>query len=357
MGREIPLTEIRPFIIDVGNNGELSQSGDYRTTEQDLKRLFSEKIPGVAERRHWNKKRIMLYLHGGLNTERDAAKRAVAFHDTFLANGIYPLHFMWETGLLETIADLIGDLFTQADERAGGELLAELGEGRDFALERLASPLGGPMWSEMKENAWRASNHNNGTGAIQLIKKYAAKSMSLMAGIERGKWELHVIAHSAGSILFTYAVEALCSLDIHFKTLQLFAPAVRIDEFEKNTLPAISSGRCPKATIYILNEQQELDDRVGPYGKSLLWLVSNAFEDKGGTPLLGMAQHISSNPELRTSAFNEIIESTGKVSRNTKCMSETHGGFDNDPATMNSVLTRILGKKPGHPFTPDKLDY
>ena len=37
--------------------------------------------------------------------------------------------------------------------------------------------------------------------------------------------------------------------------------------------------------------------------------------------------------------------------------STSHGGFDNDPATMNDVLKRILGKLPAAPFTKDNLDY
>ena len=356
-GREIPLAEIRPFIVDVGNNGELSETGDYWTSEQDLERLFIETIPEEAEKRGWSKKRIMLYLHGGLNTESDAAKRAVAFRDKCLANEIYPLHIMWETGPLETIGDMIGDLFTEADERARGALLEGLRNAKDLALELTASPLGEPLWSEMKENAWRASDHRLGKGAVQLMKKYALDSLGQVSEAERQKWELHVVAHSAGSILFTHAVEALCSLGIPFKTLQFFAPAVRIDEFVQYALPAIKSGRCPKATMYILNEQQELDDTVGPYGKSLLWLVSNAFEDKRGTPLLGMKHYIKSRLSIQQSAFIEIIESVGKGATGGQCTSETHGGFDNDPITMNAVVSRILDKKPNPIFEARDLDY
>ena len=355
--QQIPLTEVRPFIVNVGNNGELSQTGDYWTSEQDLERLFTQTIPGEAKSRGWSKKRVMLYLHGGLNSESGSAKRVVAFRDKCLANEIYPLHIMWETGPLETIGDMLGDLFTQADERAGGGLLDGLRNAKDFALELTASPLGGPVWSEMKENAWRASDHRLGKGAIQLMKTYALGSLGQVTEAERLKWELHVVAHSAGSILFAHAVEALCSLGISFKTLQFFAPAIRIDEFVKYTLPAIKAGRCPKATMYILNEQQELDDTVGPYGKSLLWLVSNALEDKRGVPLLGMKQYLKSEPSLRKSAFDEVIESVGKGATGAPCTSETHGGFDNDPATMNAVLSRILGKKPNPLFETRDLDY
>jgi hypothetical protein len=35
----------------------------------------------------------------------------------------------------------------------------------------------------------------------------------------------------------------------------------------------------------------------------------------------------------------------------------THGGFDNDEHTMNSVLFRILRNKPGRPYTLRDLQY
>jgi hypothetical protein len=355
--REIPLAEVRPFIVDVGNNGELSQTGDYWTSEQDLERLFAVTIPQAAAQRGWTKKRVMLYLHGGLNNEGDAARRVVAFRDKCLANGIYPLHLMWETGPLETIGDMLGDLFTQADQRAGGGFLDGLRNGKDLALELTASPLGGRLWSEMKENAMRASDHRLGKGAIQLIKYYVQAALAKAGSAESQDWELHVVAHSAGSILFAHAVEALCSLGIAMKTLQLFAPAIRIDEFKGTVLPLIEAGRCPRATLYHLSEQQELDDSLGPYGKSLLWLVSNAFEDRRGTPLLGMKHYLRAEPALQQAAFAEVIESAGKAGTGAQCMVEAHGGFDNDPASMNAVLTRILGNMPEVLFEARDLDY
>jgi len=251
---------------------------------------------------------------------------------------------------------VVGDLFTQADARAGGGLLDGLRNAKDLALELTASPIGGPMWSEMKENAWRASDHRQGKGAIQLMKQYALAALNEASEDERKTWELHVIAHSAGSILFAHAVEHLCSLGIPFKTLQFFAPAIRIDEFKRYALPAIKDGRCPKPTMYLLTEQQELDDEVGPYGRSLLWLVSNAFEDQRGTPLLGMKSCFKHEPALRRQ-FEEVIESAPRNTAGATCTSQTHGGFDNDAPAMNAVLTRILGKQPQFPFEARDLDY
>jgi len=353
--REIPLSQIRPYTVDVGNNGELSQTGNYWTSEEDLKRLFLEAIPEAAAKNGWKKKRVLFYIHGGLNSEDDAAKRVVALRDKCLANGVYPLHVMWETGAIETLGHIIGDLFTQADERAGGGLLEGLREAKDRVLELTASPIGGAMWSEMKENARRACDHHAGLGAMQLMKKYALESLAAVDEVERKSWELHVVAHSAGSILFAHAAQLLCSLGISFKTLQMFAPAIRIDEFKDLVLPLIKNGSCPQPTLYVLNKQLELDDTVGPYGKSLLWLVSNAFEDKRSTPLLGMTEFLNSERSLVRSL--EIVESSGESTKRAEASSRTHGGFDNDPLSINSALTRILGHLPQPAFEKRDLDY
>jgi len=355
--RHIPLAEVRPYIVDVGNNGELSESGDYWTSEEDLARLFTETVPAAAKAHGWDRRRVMLYLHGGLNDEKAAAKRAVAFRDVCLANGVYPLHVMWETGPLETIASMLGDVFTDADERAGGGLMEGMRNAKDFALELTASPIGGPMWAEMKENAWRASDHRKGRGAMQLMQKHAMASLAQVAAAERRRWELHVVAHSAGSIMLAHALPHLCSLGIAFRSLQLFAPAIRIDDFREHALSHIAAGRCPKPTVYVLGEQQELDDTVGPYGRSLLWLVANAFEDRRATPLLGMRHFLRGEAALCRQAFAEVVEASPPGTAGAACTASTHGGFDNDAASMNSVLARILGHAPKVPFTARDLDY
>ncbi len=345
--REIPLAEIRPYAIDVGNDGELSQCGDYWTSESDLARLFADTIPAAAAERGWKKKRVMLYLHGGLNSEDDTATRVVALRDKCLANGVYPLHVMWETGALETLAHALADLFAQADERAGGGLYEGLREAKDRMLELTARGVAGWAWSEMKENARRASDHRDGRGAMQLLRGHA------LAAADPASWELHVIAHSAGSILFAHALEHLRALGMPLASVQLMAPSLRIDEFRRLVLPRVKDGSCPVPTLYVLSRELELADSVGPYGKSLLWLVSNAFEDERGAPLLGLRAHLAADRGVSQSV--EIAESTGKdgkVSAATK-----HDGFDNDAATLNSALQRILGRRPPLPFEPRDLDY
>lgn len=354
--RNIPLADIRPYVVNIGNNGELSQNGDYWTSEDDIRRLFKATIPRKAQELGWNRKRVMLYLHGGLKGERDVANRIIAFRDKFLANGIYPLHIMWETGPLETIADIIGDLFTKADERAGGGLLEGMKNAKDRVLELTLAPIGGPMWSEMKENARRASDHYKGVGGMQLIMKHAKEALDAIPAGQRKSWELHVVAHSAGSIFAAHALKHLRSLGMDFKTLQFLAPAVRIDEFRETMSKGINSGRCPKPTLYLLNEKQEEDDSVGPYGRSLLWLVSRAFEDKRNTPILGVKSFLDDEQGLKR-FLGDIVVSPVEGRPGQETQSKTHGGFDNDPFTLNSILYRILGQEPQRKFEARDLDY
>jgi hypothetical protein len=371
----IPLNEIRPYVVDIGNNGLLSQSGDYWTTEADLERLF---VSIQEKTQDWSKRRVMLYLHGGLNDENAIARRIVAFRDVCLENEIYPVHIMWETGFWESLQSSILDLFTNQDERAGLDWLRRLRDGvveaKDRTIEITAAAPGSVLWDEMKENARLASAPN---GGMRLLTQTAEQIMAPLNRTERQKWELHVVAHSAGSIFAAYAIELLTSFGTHFKTLQFMASAITIKLFKELLLPHIQSKDCPLPTQYILSDVGERDDTVGPYGKSLLYLVSNAFERKREVAILGMERFISGksqdpNKELVDTEVGALFSKTlngwpslivaGAGARDTRLSpslsrSETHGGFDNDEYTMNSVLYRILGTPPQRLFKLRDLQY
>lgn len=368
--RQIPLDEIRPYVIDVENNGELSDSGDYWTTEKDLERLFKETIPQATK--DWSKRRVMLYLHGGLNSEKDSARRIVAMRDVLLKNQIYPLHVMWESDFLNSAANLLLDKFTDADRLAGGGFMENLSDAKDRVLELTLAKLGGKLWGEMKENAQLASQHASGKGAMQLVAKHvlaAAQSPNAQSG---PAWELHVVGHSAGSIFAAYAMPILLKLGVPVKTLQFLAPAIRADLFKETLLPDIQRGAIPTPSLFVLSDELERDDTVGPYGKSLLYLVSNAFEGKRGVPLLGMHTFISEDNQLKQLAAAQVdgrpalvLSSGNRLGtpavdagiQQGASASRTHGGFDNDPDTMNSVMVRILNGKPVRCFTERDLKY
>jgi hypothetical protein len=355
---EIPLADIRPYVIDVGNNGELSDSGTYWTTESDLQRLFTETIPTAS--REWKRKRIVIYLHGGLNDEKAVARRIIAFRDVFLENQIYPLHIMWESGAGESIRSLIADHLTANDERAGGigDWLRKAREGlieaKDRTFELTVALPGSALWKEMKENAELASNHRQGKGGIQLLAKYVKQAMAAMTTAKKDDWELHVVGHSAGSIFAAYAIPHLISLGLDLKTLSFLAPAIRVDLFKSLLLSLIRKGSIPQPGCFVLSDVGERDDDVGPYGKSLLYLVSNSFEGRRSVPLLGMEKYLTdpahADPEITAlfskqvpGGFQSLVIAGKSGPPHSLSRADSHGGFDNDPDTLNSLLCRILG--------------
>jgi hypothetical protein len=372
----IPLDDIRPFVVDVGNNGELSDQGHYWTTEADLDRLFLEEIPTRSV--DWPKRRLMLYLHGGLNGEREVAQRIVAYRDVFLANGIYPLHIMWESGAVETLRSMLRDLFTDVDDRSGrvADWLKKVREGlieaKDRSFELTASAPGTKLWREMKENARLASDHPGKRGGMQLLARAAQRAFKKFKPETIGAWELHVVGHSAGSIFAAHALPWLVSCGVPFTTLQFMAPAITTDLFKHTLLSAIRAKRCPHPSMYILSDVGERDDDVWAYGKSLLYLVSNAFEGQRDTAILGMQRYLggtgADDPAVvdaglralfaqKVDGLPSLVVAGADGPVGARSRSETHGGFDNDPDTMNSVLRRILGAAPTRPFTTRDLQF
>jgi len=372
----IPLSDIRPYVVDVGNNGELSSSGTYWTTEEDLRRLFEEVIPQKTA--GWSRRRVLLYLHGGLNDEKAVAERIVAYRDVMLANEIYPIHVMWESGVWETLGDILQDVFSSADDRAGGvadwlhKVRDGLIEAKDRSLELTVAGPGGALWHEMQENARLASEHPRHRGGMELIARYAARALAKLAPQERALWEVHVVGHSAGSIFAAHALQHLTGLGATLKSLQFMAPAITVDDFKRLVLPLVQKKQCPAPTLYMLSDSGELDDDVGPYGKSLLYLVSNAFEAGRGTPLLGMARFIQKDANGKTDHVDpqlaalfakkvdgrpSLVVAGASRAVGSQSESESHGGFDNDVATMNSILTRIVNGALARPFELRDLQF
>jgi hypothetical protein len=110
--------------------------------------------------------------------------------------------------------------------------------------------------------------------------------------------------------------------------------------------------------LYNLTDELEQDDEVTKaYNKSLLYLVSNAFEEEvPKAKILGM-ETFSKTVERRVLPRLTVHYSKGDVPGARVTASETHGGFDNDPLTMNHILRRVVGKKPKQEFTRETLKY
>jgi hypothetical protein len=253
-------------------------------------------------------------------------------------------------------------------------------EAKDRTFELTTARVGSSLWGEMKRNANLSSAQEPALGAMQLITKHVFQALDGVSADAKSKWEFHVVAHSAGAIYFSYALDHLLELQnsgVAFSSVNFMAPAVTVALFKSIVLSKITPGSCPTPSLFILSDTGELDDTLGPYGKSLLYLVSNAFEGERGVPLLGMQYFLDQDAALsslfsgKTSGGHPALVVAGKHSNKplneltdeekfSLSESESHGGFDNDPATLNSILRRILvtsGATIKREFTTWELKY
>ncbi|MDN3557432.1 C1 family peptidase [Halomonas maura] len=285
---------------------------------------------------------LLLYAHGGLNSTQASARRIAAMQGVFLANGIYPFHVMYDTGLVEELRDVILGKRLEAERVAG-----DIRDWLDRRIEDLTRKVGRALWREMKFGARQPFGTQRADGSDALGR--------LLAPLD-GEIPLHVVGHSTGAILHAHLLTRAATLlpDLEIRTCSLLAPAATNALFEQRYVPLLEHGHLKELCIYNLSDRLERDDHVAEvYGKSLLYLVSRAFEEAPTMPLLGMQVH---NSRLDLAGLPvEFVYSEGEPSQRSASLS--HGGFDNDPSTLNDVLRRILGKAPARPFVAEELDY
>lgn len=334
--------DLRPHIVSVGNEGRLRAGGEYGSTPASLSRIFEDDIPRVTA--GWKKRRVLLYAHGGLVGESAAVQRLAEYRVPLLQGQVYPLGFVWKTDYWTTLANMLSDAVRR--RKPEGVLDAA----KDFMLDRLDDALeplaraltGKASWDEMKENALAASRP--GAAATQVVRH-------LQALQAQGGLELHLVAHSAGSIFLAPLLSQLAAVGIPVATCTLWAPACTLELFDRHYRPAIESSHVGRFALYVLSDKDERDDHCAHiYNKSLLYMVSHAFEDKpripgfrDGVALLGMERFLASVRPLLKGPHELIVARDGSGLSNAAA----HGAFDDDEATVASTFARILGGKAG----------
>jgi hypothetical protein len=138
----------------------------------------------------------------------------------------------------------------------------------------------------------------------------------------------------------------------------LWAAACTVSRFKETYLPAIESRQIKNLALFNLSDNTEQDDHCAHvYNKSLLYLVSNAFENKAripllrdGEPILGMDKFVQKDKDLKAMLGKRYVEyvlapnQDEEGSRNAS-RATSHGDFDDDKATVKATLARIVGSK------------
>lgn len=332
---------LRPHIITSKNDGQLDPKGSFGLTPEGLKNIIQEQMP--LRMHGWKKRRVLLYAHGGLVPESSAIQHAANNREAALNAEVYPLSFVWRSDTWSTIRNILHD----AVSRRRDEGL--LDKAKDFMLDRLddtleplARMLGGKlMWDEMKENARRASSGPKGAArlATDLIAELAANGT-----ID----EVHLVGHSAGSIFLAPVAKSLADAKIPMASLSLWAPACTMDLFEEIYRPLIDKEQIKSFDLYTLDDATERDDHCANiYHKSLLHLVSAAFEKrpriplitKNGTALLGLARDVER--DIPAKFWTPKSREWYVAPADPESDARHHGDFDNDAATLRATLERI----------------
>ncbi|WKZ18798.1 MAG: C1 family peptidase [Candidatus Jettenia sp. CY-1] len=353
--------DIRPHIISIGNDGLLRTHGTYGTSEADVASIFREDFPRITEK--WRKRRILLYAHGGLTNESSAIQRVADYRTALLEEEVYPLAFIWKTDFWTTLTNILKDAVSRRRPEGFLDATKDFMLNRlDDALEPMVRMLGGKLhWDEMKENAVGATVESRGGARI------AARYLTELA--KDPSVEIHVAGHSAGGIFHAPLVQLLAAegkitsgpmkgkrgYGLKVASCTLWAPACTTELFKQTYLPVIQEGNIGHFTLFTLTDDAEQDDHCASvYNKSLLYLVSNALEDKpriplfrDGEALLGMEKFVRADNDLVKRFDTKKVQwilSPNNAAPGTPDHSTaiSHGDFDDDKPTLRATLARIL---------------
>lgn len=333
---------LRSHVVTARNDGELDTKGEYGLTQEGLRALLQEYLP--ERTKEWSKKRVLLYAHGGLVSQASALQVVANNRAPALDAQIYPLSFVWRSDAWSTIRNILREAVAQRrDEGLLDRAKDFMFDRLDDTLEPVARLLGGKaMWDEMKENATGASTRRG--GAARLVAEFLAP-LHADGRLE----ELHLAGHSAGSIFMAPLARELARLGIPIASLSLWAPACTIELFKSHYAPLIKAGKIASFDLYTLDDATERDDHCADiYHKSLLYLVSHAFERtpripliQKGMPILGLKRDVKEH--LPKNYWNGRARKWHRAPASDNSNARSHGEFDNDAETLRSTLKRILG--------------
>ena len=345
------LAELKKHVVNL-NGGRFSSDGDFTTSKQEVQAIFDRHIFQWMEDADQEDLDIVFYSHGGLTNE--AWGLATAHHQVqwWKSNGVYPIFFVWETGLLETIWQLIQG----RDQGARGifdGIGNAVGELNDRVWEAVFRTAQVPtLWAGMKSSAKLSFDDSLGGAGNSVLESV----FEFASGLDN-EVRLHAVGHSAGSIFVSHMIAAANQYEDFpkFETGHFLAPAISNELFRQTLMPLIGraeSDQLKHLSIFTMSDGLEKKDRVGPYGKSLLYLIYHALEAEQQTHILGLAHSLYAEDDIAdffglVGADSNLTDVVFSKTPNTatlrnRSLSITHGGFDDDAATMESVLRRII---------------
>ena len=246
--------------------------------------------PAAWLKRAGRAKRLVIYAHGGLNDEHGSIERIRVLAPYFAANDIYPLFLTWRTGAIETLSDIVDDELKRVPRPDAGvgdlfdRVKETVVEALDRTIEVATRPVVKPIWGA--DETERRGVHR-GWPRRRADRGRVATAQNEPCPTSRSTWS------GTRPVRSCWAICSTCSRRrrIGVASCSLYAPACTVEFALAHYVPAVEAKVLPKSALHIhlLSNRRELDDTVGPYQKSLLYLVSRALESDHKTPILGLA--------------------------------------------------------------------
>src|SRR5437867_2425900 len=250
------LKTLQSHVVDLGNNGRLSQAGKFTSWPGQIEGAFGNMASMHAR---WaaegdTPRRVVLYAHGGVVDEAHGLEIAQKQLGWWLNNHVYPLFFVWESGPLETVDDFLVDrLRSLWPFQAAG---FDAWEGLDRFVEGFSRDNLWWMWSEMKQNAAAASAPiptskeaaikwpPTSTASIEVMTDLPGASLVVdRLGRYREKYpdvEVSLVGHSAGTIFLSALLAPLAAAKVPIRSMSFMGAALRADEFVTSVLPHLT---------------------------------------------------------------------------------------------------------------------
>lgn len=337
---------LRRHVVKMAD-GRFENSGEFWTSAADVEKLFQTHLPAALKEAKAAKRplRVLFWAHGGLVSEKDSLRYVIDYGKLWESAGIYPVYFVWKTGVLDSLSSLMG---------GGGQRGWFTDMVSDPLLELTLRGAATTVWSAIKNIAAAACAPSGGaTVAAELLRKFYDAN--------RADVQCYAAGHSAGSIFHAHWLPKLAAANIPVQELFLLAPAATVELFAEKLQRLIGGKQSIRhCSMFTMTEDAERHDTViSTYRKSLLYFVSRACEAHPEQPVLGLAECLRTSPAMRTcwgldanaAASGEIVYSPNRAYAGARASNSTsHGDFDNDPDTLNSLARRITGNAAVGPF-------
>jgi hypothetical protein len=331
-------------VVNLGG-GRLSDDGTVQSSRAQVEAIFTQGIPEYAARRRaeGQRPRVVLFAHGGLVSEREGLASVLARQRAWETHGVYPVCFVWETGIRETLRAIAADGLPR-----GLVLAREVHEARLGQAARRTRR----VWTQMKAHAETAASADGGARVVvECARRLAASGY--------GDVEFHAVGHSAGAVLLAHVLPHLVAHDAtgtpgpRVRTCHLLAPALTMATFAGTLMPLVGAGRPIGAlTVYAMRDALErADASMRPWPASLLYLVRSVLEEDREARLLGLEADLVRDVTMVRffglaggAQVADLVRSPTDADAPLHARSQaiTHGGFDNDVQTMSSVIGRII---------------